>query len=614
MKVNQIIKTFISICALVAFILQIRLSYEVTRIEELIEKNALERATLEDGVEHESILTGVEFTKEFQKKSAFFQNFVLESADGNGIIDKVIISKEGEPKKKSKQKLILHVGPPKTGTTSLQHGLFEARDTLIEQDNYIYLSREDDLSIQRKEQQALHAENRNMTHVKPRRLKHPHFVWSVNPIMQEFRTVMKEAYENDNLNWVENQGIDYERGWEDNNFPTPPPREKKYDRRDKYRERKKRRDKIHRKDTDDDDDIDDAKQKKQKKKLRSFNRLLYKLDKCYGHGASVIISAEQFCFDDKLLPNDPIVWDIFLPPLERWDIHVVITYRRYYEWITSYYFQLNVMRMFPKRKQTFAEFAQNVLEQSHDLELEGRSIETHPTYHVYAKFIQQFEKVHVMNLHEDTGEDVVTKFICDAIPDAVHTCSMLASSKQVTHELRKSREMDFDLLIQGAIDKKFLRNVSSNIDFKIASNDASEFYRNNFPKPVPYVCLDKETTELIFDMSESFEKQLIPHFYEKLENQKSHREGFLKAIANNKFCDLDVENILKDVKWKRYFREYDAKLLGYDRWYDLEEEVQALHGATGKDRKEIYENIIKKIFWVLSALNSSTKQSRASIK
>lgn len=440
----------------------------------------------------------------------------------NNFSEKQSASLQGE-----KQHLILHVGPPKTGTTTLQNSLYQIKEKLLNMDNYYYLARSED---------AKSMENKWM-------------YWVSNEIGHEFRTYLRDIGESEGDFLVKDdfevylnkgQAIDYDKKWRQMSYiDTKKRHKKKENRKGDFKEK-----------------VKDLLAENKYKSLDHYHDLFSNLNKLREDHQSVIISAEQFCFNNKLLPDNARLWNLFAPPLlENWEVIVVVTYRRYYEWITSFYYQENLQRFFPNRKETMESFIMNILEQSRSLKKDGKWLHVHPTFHAYTKYKNHFDHVKIINLHDVKQGDIATNFICNAVPNADHTCSYMKSSTFKSPILRKSTGLDFHLLVQIAFDRKYIQMhlFDSNLIYDQAVKATKRFHEESFEDEFSYKCLPSDITDEILEMSQAFEKELLPDWYQIDENRKSLHDGFQNVLKEQRFCEPDYEEILSKSEWRNFF-------------------------------------------------------------
>jgi hypothetical protein len=77
---------------------------------------------------------------------------------------------------------------------------------------------------------------------------------------------------------------------------------------------------------------------------------------------------------------------------------------------------------------------------------------------------------------------------------------------------------------------------------------------------LPKECLTKEELTLLLDVSLAYEKILLPDTY-ATGGSEATREHFAKTVAANKFCSVDIKAVLMDPKWKFLFEKSETEEL-----------------------------------------------------
>ena len=403
--------------------------------------------------------------------------------------------------------LVLHVGPPKTGTTTLQRGLYRWRKKLL-QDSFFYLARPIDASYTANLDQSWK-------------------FWDIRSIGPELKqaAIIGAGHNHDfdtrreKASFLKRgQGLDFNRLWD--SFKKNEPN-------------------------------------KIRRKRDKFSKLVNMMDEFYQQKRNLIISAEQFCFNDRLLPDYNSSWDLFLPPLQKWNVHIVVVYRRFYEYLPSLYFQSTFATLRNENNVTFEAFIDDVMQQAMTLKAQGRWFEAHPTYHAFLKFKRHFANVDIFNIHKTKDKDIVKSFICEILPNAVQTCSFLSSELHTEQKIhRLSKNLDLKLLIKYAYIKKIITADISKVKIhKKIVMEAETYYDKEIKRSLPYKCLPPERLEMIMNMSLAFEEFLLPEWAKLHETQKSHWEGYTEYLDTNKYCEVDFEEALAQQEWQDFFLE-----------------------------------------------------------
>ena len=254
-------------------------------------------------------------------------------------------------------------------------------------------------------------------------------------------------------------------------------------------------------------------------------------------GHNIIISEEMYqVASAEKEYNSRLLEDLFM----GFDVRVVVSYRRYHEWIRSEYDQRHKSRLdgSPRAWKELESF-----ESWYQLNRTRKQLR--PLDQVSLDLWRRFRNTHVFNMHE-SDTDVLTRFVCECIPNANTTCE-------------KARE--------GA-----LRPPSdSNLSVGSLSFYANKLYKEAKKKglAVPFVpydmvkkaimdYLDQKMAQLIFDCPEEnllqeilaksieIESYVVPDFHSSENGQSILKSTFTKAVKENKFCDIDTGKMLED--------------------------------------------------------------------
>ena len=131
---------------------------------------------------------------------------------------------------------------------------------------------------------------------------------------------------------------------------------------------------------------------------------------------NVIVSAEEFSFMGNSTNDQGVPFFALLKQtLQDWNVHVIVGYRRHYEWIVSFY----------NEKHKHWNFGESLVEWY-----------ASPTNHVYrfqndclavyTTMKRHFDHVSILNVHDGNP---LTSFYCNLVPKAMHTCAWYKHSQ-----------------------------------------------------------------------------------------------------------------------------------------------------------------------------------------
>lgn len=283
-------------------------------------------------------------------------------------------------------------------------------------------------------------------------------------------------------------------------------------------------------------------------------RLNYRLER----NDNVIFSSEHF---NQIRSDEG--FQMIKNATEGFHVRVVISYRRYWEWLPSYYYQQNKTRNIKRMEKLVAYLLKHI----HD-----RYNTKHPTMVTRDYWIKHFDDVYVFNMHQQNGGDLLTNFVCQAIPNATNTCNRKMhelQQQQMNNDndeasttnmkiQRRSSSLDFNKLYIVATELGFESTVAKK---KLIMQNFEEFQQlSNSNYDTFLSCLTKEEKQALLDKSLSFEKDFIESIPEEEQNnldEKSHnlkhflteegKEEHIKAFfdkADDLFCEINVTKAL----------------------------------------------------------------------
>ena len=302
---------------------------------------------------------------------------------------------------------------------------------------------------------------------------------------------------------------------------------------------------------------------------------------------NVLLSAEEFCFDR--FPDNDFTWNLVLPELQKWDVQVVVTYRRYFEWLTSWYFRMvsNKFRLnefateffFRDKYVSFQTFFNDTLSDAQKLIHDGAWMDVHPTQHAIRKFGKHFQNIKQFNLHQSKNHnEVVRDFICNVISNPTNTtCQALTEMEYVTGKKNEGANVNFGLLVHAFHNQGLISDGEFKAIFRHNSflrNKFQEKIKNTFPAiEVPYKCLSHTQLQQLLNMSLSFEKYLQPKWFQSNGVKEDHVNKFWNAVESKKYCDLDFDEIFRNQKeGTKYYPLFNFIVKLKDKALDLDED------------------------------------------
>lgn len=317
--------------------------------------------------------------------------------------------------------------------------------------------------------------------------------------------------------------------------------------------------------------LENAKTCKSKKVWKDFLSVLqhYK-----DEGNNVLMSDEGII--GRYLYDDPEVLQLLSDTLAGWRVKVVINYRRYYEWMASYYnthFKYNGHRShlyqdWPEDNggggqviPTFPEFYRVHVQSDQSLLQE-------PEEAPKRAFESIAEEVHIFSMYQDG--DFFTNFVCEILPTG-EACNALVKEKGKMDKVNTKADIenssvnnhDYDILAvaaykAGLIDKTNKALTRSKVRRKIENYKESMGDEGKFPQ----TCLESSDLLSIFHRSLMNEQTLFPAWFSTRSSMahmsEIHKEGFDSFVANRKFCSVNTSLVLNQGgDWISFFESLD---------------------------------------------------------
>eukprot|EP00985_Skeletonema_marinoi_P020961 scaffold12609_cov126-Skeletonema_marinoi.AAC.4 len=260
----------------------------------------------------------------------------------------------------------------------------------------------------------------------------------------------------------------------------------------------------------------------------------------------------------------------------RWDnVTIVAAYRRYYEWIVSFYNERQKDVIF--NDAISANKTDRLLPSLYH-ELRFNSVFNEEIRHKYtlsavSRYQMYFDNVVVMNYH-DKSKSILERFYCDVLPGAIETCRKLKSikmSKSInTSHSRVYEELAYAAHRRGMINIKEKLNAKSaeesrrqhNVKKKSNAKLVEESISQHQEKTLnltsydfPRKCLPDDILNEIWSTSLEAEKK----FGGDEVDESTMKDEFDK-YSKTSFCELDLDAILHSPLWVKFFQDQNQKL------------------------------------------------------
>jgi len=251
--------------------------------------------------------------------------------------------------------------------------------------------------------------------------------------------------------------------------------------------------------------------------------------------------------------NEIESWKFWREALINWDVHIIVVYRRTYEWELSLFnqrYKLDHMT-FDKWKSTKLEI-QN-LRQVFDSTISKKNIRLRRPSNIYNFFLKSGHRVEVMNMHAEG--DVVKDLFCKHIKRANATCAAVIDLNKNIRLPRKNQSVyqGYDRIAiaayrMGLVNKSIRRSF---VRSRIQMRHEVELGLESSSFPVD--CVSSKDLDKVLYLTIQEEKMIFPVFSESILGEERLRHNFQTAINKGKFCNVDGEKVLADQGWIDFF-------------------------------------------------------------
>eukprot|EP00814_Leptocylindrus_danicus_P010760 CAMPEP_0116010166 /NCGR_PEP_ID=MMETSP0321-20121206/3849_1 /TAXON_ID=163516 /ORGANISM="Leptocylindrus danicus var. danicus, Strain B650" /LENGTH=408 /DNA_ID=CAMNT_0003479233 /DNA_START=374 /DNA_END=1600 /DNA_ORIENTATION=+ len=256
-------------------------------------------------------------------------------------------------------------------------------------------------------------------------------------------------------------------------------------------------------------------------------------------------------------------WQILRNELQDFDVSIILTYRRYFEWLPSYYAQVHNPRAigndwdksklptFPEWFQLSADCTdQNAFSIQRRWGDETSRSEMHPIESEISRMKLHYQNTRIHNMHAFSG-DLVSSFYCNTI-DADYTCEHQVKSNEHANPMRNK---DYHILALAAYEKGLIKN-SDRLKRSEVGKLAEKFHRTSAKvrdSKFPTICLSPQQQEELLNRSLEMEKRLLPEWFASPDGEAAHRSKFSQYIEQGKFCGIDTARVLEEEEWINFF-------------------------------------------------------------
>jgi hypothetical protein len=270
-----------------------------------------------------------------------------------------------------------------------------------------------------------------------------------------------------------------------------------------------------------------------------------------------------------------------------WTVHIVVAYRRLYEWLPSKYNSITKGATggdWPVKetsrtsngsgsglsvKAAVSKFQNKEAKEVKTFHLDGRGpfsdlvreIEEtlqHPTETVKRNYARHFSNVSIIDLHNlnatGIGDRYLEHLVCRVLPSAGNTCRAVRAGRIGDSARNPSVSFHYDMLAVTAHQTEIYKGDSSRSHVASAIQQRQENLLHLSSVDYPLQCFSNETVARLLNLSLKTEQNLFADDW-TAQQESEHRAGFAAAVQKRKYCSIDTSATLKDAGWQSFLRE-----------------------------------------------------------
>jgi hypothetical protein len=296
---------------------------------------------------------------------------------------------------------------------------------------------------------------------------------------------------------------------------------------------------------------------------------------------NVIISDEELSrkviLEAEAVNGEPAILDWLTlrdTIMNDWNVIVVITYRRYYQWLLAAKARAEQVHLEqhsaqPPRLARWPGYENGMLLEPlfpHFVQNAAQKLDVPYTYRIQQLYQPFVTEVRILNLHDDWSS-MIPSFLCDILPSATQACTtsqqLLDNNKLATNDQLLGVEADlkwydwqlYDELVTEAARRMFVRWKHCK---RTAATITTEYYVQTHlgtkARDLPLLCPGQVATQNFLDESLAYEKYLLPDSFVTKERSHHTKQFWDWAISDKHICSINMRQVLSRAEWRAFFR------------------------------------------------------------
>lgn len=312
-----------------------------------------------------------------------------------------------------------------------------------------------------------------------------------------------------------------------------------------------------------------------------WSKFLSQLQTFQNTNTNVVIADEQLSskviLEAEAVNGEPAILDWLTlrdTIMKDWNVIVVITYRRYYQWLLAakaraeqlhleqHSAQLPRLARWPGYENgmllepLFPHFVQDAVQK----------LDVPYTYRIQQLYQPFVVDVRLINIHDDWSS-MVPSFLCDVLPSATNACAtsqqLMDTNKLATNDQLLGVDADlkwydwqlYDELVNEAAHRMFLRWKHCT---RTAATITTEYYVKTHlgksARDLPLQCPGQAAAQRFLDESLQYEQHLLPASFATAERSGHSKEFWDWARSSKQICSINMGQVLHRAEWRSFFR------------------------------------------------------------
>jgi len=298
------------------------------------------------------------------------------------------------------------------------------------------------------------------------------------------------------------------------------------------------------------------------------------LDEYRANGTSIVLSDEAYSYGIKYVERDVQYYTSLKMALSKdWNLLIVPTYRRYYEWILSVAKEYNQKHCLattaPWDNHTQCENLWEKVNNHRRNNIDYHGIHYGNLDQTIPAWQEGGWNVRILNFH-NPNQHITCDFYCHYVPNAKHTCQhCIAGNHQHTNAQSASMTAYNDIVYTAAQRGILTTEEMSNRTRYEMTQDLKRHHHSAGLDRMPVKCPHRVLLEKLLEKSLAFERLIMPDFSTTPEGEAMHKRDFW--AMEKQYCTVDVDALLAGkshwnevVEAMQTTKEWDARVMEMD--------------------------------------------------